>query len=52
MCARCEVGSDCLAFALATRQAHGVWGGTSPEERALLRKKAQAAGLADAAMVS
>ena len=52
MCARCEVRSECLAFALATRQTHGVWGGTSPEERAVLRKKAGAAGLADAVMVS
>ena len=52
VCARCEVCSDCLAFALATRQAHGVWGGTSPEERALLRKRGQAAGLAGAVMVS
>ena len=30
VCARCEVCSECLAFALATRQTHGVWGGTSP----------------------
>ena len=52
VCARCEVRSECLAFALATRQTHGVWGGTSPEERAVLRKKARAAGLADVVMVS
>jgi len=52
VCARCDVRSECLAFALATWQPYGVWGGTSPEERARLRKKARAAGLADAAMVS
>ena len=52
VCARCEVRSECLAFALATRQTHGVWGGTSPGERAHLRKRAQATGLADAVMVS
>jgi WhiB family transcriptional regulator, redox-sensing transcriptional regulator len=52
VCARCEVRSECLSFALATSQPYGVWGGTSPEERAALRKKARAAGLADAAMVS
>jgi WhiB family transcriptional regulator, redox-sensing transcriptional regulator len=52
VCARCEVRSECLAFALATRQPYGVWGGTSPEERTVLRKKAQTAGLTDAAMVS
>ena len=41
-----------LAFALATRQPYGIWGGTSPEERTVLRNKAPAAGLADALMVS
>jgi WhiB family redox-sensing transcriptional regulator len=52
VCARCEVRGECLAFALATWEQHGVWGGTSPEERTVLRKKAQTAGLTDAAMVS
>jgi WhiB family transcriptional regulator, redox-sensing transcriptional regulator len=52
VCARCQVRSECLAFALATWQPYGVWGGTSPEERTMLRNKAQAAGLADAEMVS
>ena len=52
MCARCEVRGECLAFALATRQLHGIWGGTSPEERTVLRNKARTAGLTDAAMVS
>jgi WhiB family redox-sensing transcriptional regulator len=52
VCARCEVRSECLAFALATRQPYGVWGGTSPDERTVLRKKARTTGLAGAAMVS
>jgi WhiB family redox-sensing transcriptional regulator len=52
VCAGCEVRGECLAFALATRQLHGIWGGTSPEERTVLRNKARAAGLADAVMVS
>ena len=33
ICARCRVRPECLRFALATREAHGVWGGTSEEER-------------------
>jgi WhiB family transcriptional regulator, redox-sensing transcriptional regulator len=33
ICARCPVRQQCLAFALNTRQDHGVWGGTSEEER-------------------
>lgn len=35
ICARCRVGRECLAFALATHQMHGVWGGTSEQERYL-----------------
>jgi WhiB family redox-sensing transcriptional regulator len=38
ICARCPVRCDCLQFALATHQVHGVWGGTSEEERQLLRR--------------
>ena len=32
-CGRCQVRPQCLAFALATSQAHGVWGGTTEDER-------------------
>jgi WhiB family transcriptional regulator, redox-sensing transcriptional regulator len=33
VCAACQVRAECLEFALATRQVHGVWGGTSEDER-------------------
>jgi WhiB family transcriptional regulator, redox-sensing transcriptional regulator len=33
VCAGCQVRPQCLEFALATRQVHGVWGGTSEDER-------------------
>jgi WhiB family redox-sensing transcriptional regulator len=33
ICARCTVRRECLQFALATRQAYGVWGGMSEHER-------------------
>lgn len=36
ICAQCPVRPQCLAFALRTRQVHGVWGGTSEQERCLL----------------
>jgi WhiB family transcriptional regulator, redox-sensing transcriptional regulator len=36
ICARCPVQPECLAFALRTRQEHGVWGGISEQERCLL----------------
>lgn len=36
ICARCPVRRQCLAFALRTRQAHGIWGGMTEEERAFI----------------
>jgi WhiB family transcriptional regulator, redox-sensing transcriptional regulator len=38
ICTGCPVRQECLEYALATRQIHGVWGGTSEEERHLLRR--------------
>ena len=35
ICAGCPVRRECLAFALRTRQAHGVWGGLTEQERYL-----------------
>lgn len=35
VCAECSVRRQCLQFALATHQMHGVWGGTTEEERRL-----------------
>jgi WhiB family transcriptional regulator, redox-sensing transcriptional regulator len=40
VCAGCQVRQECLEFALQTHQIHGVWGGTSAEERASLRRRA------------
>ena len=39
VCAACPVVEDCRAWALATRQKHGVWGGMTEEE--LRRRRAQ-----------
>ena len=33
ICAGCRVRRQCLAFALRTRQVHGVWGGLTEQER-------------------
>jgi WhiB family redox-sensing transcriptional regulator len=33
VCADCSVRRECLQFALATHQVHGVWGGMTEEER-------------------
>jgi WhiB family transcriptional regulator, redox-sensing transcriptional regulator len=33
VCAVCRVRRQCLQYALATHQMHGVWGGTTEDER-------------------
>lgn len=38
-CMSCEVRTECLDFALATDQRHGIWGGVSERE---LRRLARA----------
>ena len=38
VCATCAVQAQCLEFAIATNQEYGVWGGTSEEERRVLRR--------------
>jgi len=38
VCSGCEVRAECLDYALATGQHHGVWGGTSERERKRTRK--------------
>lgn len=38
VCARCPVRADCLEFAVATSQHHGIWGGLSERERERLRR--------------
>jgi WhiB family transcriptional regulator, redox-sensing transcriptional regulator len=49
ICNECEVRTPCLAYALANRVDHGVWGGTSERERKRLlrqRRKPQVTALA------
>ena len=38
VCAACPVQTPCLRFALRTGQAYGIWGGTTEEERLILRR--------------
>lgn len=39
ICARCPVREPCLSYALATRQAYGIWGGYDDEERRRLHRQ-------------
>jgi WhiB family redox-sensing transcriptional regulator len=38
VCRACTVREECLEFAISTNQEYGVWGGTSEEERRVLRR--------------
>jgi WhiB family transcriptional regulator, redox-sensing transcriptional regulator len=38
VCAGCSVRDECLEFAISTNQEYGIWGGTSEEERRVLRR--------------
>ena len=39
VCFQCEAQAACLEFAIITNQDSGVWGGTSEEERRVLRRQ-------------
>jgi WhiB family transcriptional regulator, redox-sensing transcriptional regulator len=43
ICARCPVRQPCLSYALATRQAYGIWGGYDDEERRVLHRRMEPA---------
>ena len=50
VCETCPVREPCLAWALATRQESGVWGGLGEEERvSLRRRRSRAPGTAGSA---
>ena len=36
VCGQCPVRSQCLDFALSSRQAYGIWGGLTEQERSRL----------------
>ena len=39
VCGECPVHRECLDYALETNQDSGIWGGTSEEERRVLRRR-------------
>jgi WhiB family redox-sensing transcriptional regulator len=38
VCADCQIRTQCLSYALAAGRLHGIWGGTTDEERRQLRQ--------------
>ena len=43
VCSGCWVRGDCLEYALARDEAHGVWGGKTEDERRAIRRARRAA---------
>ena len=39
ICAICPVRQECLEFAITSNQEFGIWGGTSEDERRVLRRQ-------------
>lgn len=39
VCEECPARATCLDFAITTNQEYGIWGGTSEEERRVLRRR-------------
>lgn len=39
VCGRCPVRAECLEFALSSGQDFGIWGGTTRDERRLIRRR-------------
>ena len=39
LCQECPVQKECLTYALANPDLHGIWGGLTPKERLKLRRR-------------
>src|SRR5262245_50106838 len=39
ICAGCRVRQECLDWAMSSGEMHGIWGGTTPEDRTRARRK-------------
>lgn len=42
ICASCLVRKECLGYAIAIKELHGIWGGTNEVERKVLLTKSEA----------
>jgi WhiB family transcriptional regulator, redox-sensing transcriptional regulator len=38
ICGGCQVRQQCLDFAVRTGESHGIWGGTTPDDRVRARR--------------
>ena len=52
VCMGCPVRQRCLDYAIAHNERHGVWGGTTPDERRVIRRSAGLVKVIDTACPS
>jgi WhiB family redox-sensing transcriptional regulator len=43
VCAGCPIAARCLDIALTRNEPHGIWGGTTPNQRRALRRRTRPA---------
>jgi WhiB family redox-sensing transcriptional regulator len=51
VCSQCPVTAECLAYALNSDEAYGIWGGLDPDERKNLSRTLRSRAAADAGPV-
>ncbi len=39
MCGRCDIRRRCLDYAIDSHQSHGIWGGTTEDERRVIEAR-------------
>jgi WhiB family transcriptional regulator, redox-sensing transcriptional regulator len=39
ICSECPIKFECLNYALAANEPYGIWGGTTPAERNILKRR-------------
>jgi WhiB family redox-sensing transcriptional regulator len=42
LCATCPVRAQCLEYALRNKETHGIWGGTTADQRRRMRRRVAA----------
>lgn len=45
LCDRCPIRTECLEWALTRPEPFGIWGGTTDQERRVMRRQRRKAGL-------
>lgn len=39
LCADCPISWECLTYAIKNNEQYGIWGGTTPAQRDLMRRR-------------